>query len=100
MRLHDFALVLRPLFHFLTFSRKFRWSTKQPVPSLGKADSDRASVEAFYNFWFDFSSWREFSYLDEEDKERGEDRYERRELEKMNKVSHALFPFPSRFIYR
>ncbi|KIH54841.1 DnaJ domain protein [Ancylostoma duodenale] len=29
---------------------------------------------------------REFSYLDEEDKEKGEDRYERRELEKINKA--------------
>nr|CDJ82179.1 Heat shock protein DnaJ and Myb domain containing protein [Haemonchus contortus] len=68
------------------FERNSRWSTRQPVPSLGKADSARADVEAFYNFWFDFSSWREFSYLDEEDKERGEDRYERRELEKINKA--------------
>ncbi|KAK5978001.1 DNaJ domain (Prokaryotic heat shock protein), partial [Trichostrongylus colubriformis] len=68
------------------FERNSRWSTRQPVPSLGKIDSTRADVEAFYNFWFDFSSWREFSYLDEEDKERGEDRYERRELEKINKA--------------
>ncbi|PIO71317.1 Myb-like DNA-binding domain protein [Teladorsagia circumcincta] len=68
------------------FERNARWSTRQPVPSLGKVDSSRTDVEAFYNFWFDFSSWREFSYLDEEDKERGEDRYERRELEKINKA--------------
>ncbi|KAK6046408.1 DnaJ domain protein [Cooperia oncophora] len=68
------------------FERNSRWSTRQPVPSLGKIDSPRTDVEAFYNFWFDFSSWREFSYLDEEDKEKGEDRYERRELEKINKA--------------
>ncbi|PIO52516.1 DnaJ domain protein, partial [Teladorsagia circumcincta] len=68
------------------FERNARWSTRQPVPSLGKDESSRNDVEAFYNFWFDFSSWREFSYLDEEDKERGEDRYERRELEKINKA--------------
>ncbi|CAJ0603040.1 unnamed protein product [Cylicocyclus nassatus] len=68
------------------FERNARWSTRQPVPRLGRIDSDRKAVEDFYNFWFDFSSWREFSYLDEEDKEKGEDRYERRELEKINKA--------------
>lgn len=54
-------------------------------------------MEDFYNFWFDFSSWREFSYLDEEDKEKGEDRYERRELEKINKVLY-FFGSPLSFI--
>ncbi|KAL6738459.1 hypothetical protein Aduo_012005 [Ancylostoma duodenale] len=68
------------------FERNSRWSTRQPVPRLGNIDSERKAVEDFYNFWFDFSSWREFSYLDEEDKEKGEDRYERRELEKINKA--------------
>ncbi|KHJ98982.1 DnaJ domain protein [Oesophagostomum dentatum] len=68
------------------FERNARWSTRKPVPRLGNIDSDRKAVEDFYNFWFDFSSWREFSYLDEEDKEKGEDRYERRELEKINKA--------------
>ncbi|KJH52230.1 DnaJ domain protein [Dictyocaulus viviparus] len=68
------------------FDRNSRWSTKQPVPELGNIDSERIAVENFYNFWFDFSSWREFSYLDEEDKGKGEDRYERRELEKKNKA--------------
>ena len=48
--------------------------------------SDRISVEHFYDFWFDWKSWREFSYLDAEDKTRGEDRYERREIEKQNKI--------------
>ena len=67
-----------------------RWSTRKPVPGLGKLGSDRSDVEKFYNFWFDFSTWREFSYLDEEDKERGEDRYERREMEKMNKVCFRI----------
>uniref|UniRef100_A0A8R1HQD6 Zuotin-like zuotin homology domain-containing protein n=2 Tax=Caenorhabditis japonica TaxID=281687 RepID=A0A8R1HQD6_CAEJA len=63
-----------------------RWSNIKPVPELGKLDASREQVENFYEFWFNFSSWREFSYLDEEDKERGEDRYERREMEKQNKA--------------
>ena len=33
-----------------------------------------------------FRSWRDFSYLDSEDKTKGEDRWERREIEKQNKV--------------
>lgn len=67
----------------------FRWSTRKPVPLLGKTSTKRDDVEKFYNFWFDFQTWREFSYLDEEDKERGEDRYERREMEKINKVCQS-----------
>lgn len=44
-------------------------------------------MERFYSFWYDFKSWREFSYLDEEDKEKGQDRDERRWIEKENKVA-------------
>lgn len=47
----------------------------------------REDVERFYSFWYDFKSWREFSYLDEEDKEKGQDRDERRWIEKENKVA-------------
>ena len=27
--------------------------------------------DRFYKFWYEFDSWREYSYLDEEDKEKG-----------------------------
>ena len=43
----------------------------------------------FYKFWYNFDSWREYSYLDEEDKEKGSDREERRWIEKNNKVQRA-----------
>lgn len=43
----------------------------------------------FYRFWYEFESWREFSYMDEEDKEKGSDRDERRWIEKNNKVQRA-----------
>lgn len=43
-------------------------------------------MDHFYNFWYDFESWREFSYLDEEDKDKGQDREERRWIEKQNKT--------------
>lgn len=53
---------------------------------MGDKTSDRAYVDKFYDFWFNWSSWREFSYLDSEDKTKGEDKWERREIEKINKV--------------
>ena len=68
------------------FQRNARWSNIRPVPELGDEKSDRETVEDFYDFWYNFDSWREFSYLDEEDKEKGEDRYERKWIEKQNKV--------------
>ncbi|KAI1713986.1 dnaJ domain-containing protein [Ditylenchus destructor] len=77
----NFFEVLAPV-----FARYARFSNNQPVPLLGDANSSRDAVDHFYEFWFDFSSWREFSYLDSEDKSKGEDRYERREIEKMNKA--------------
>ena len=46
-------------------------------------------IEHFYDFWYNFDSWREFSYLDEEDKEKGEDRDERRWIDKQNKAERA-----------
>ncbi|XP_067938121.1 dnaJ homolog subfamily C member 2-like [Watersipora subatra] len=67
------------------FERNARWSKSKRVPPFGTADSSRDTVDEFYTFWFSFDSWREFSYLDEEDKEKGSDRYERRMIEQDNK---------------
>ncbi|KAH8239367.1 hypothetical protein KR032_003577 [Drosophila birchii] len=70
------------------FTLNGRWSeAKAPVPAFGEVDAKREEVERFYNFWYDFKSWREFSYLDEEDKEKGQDRDERRWIEKENKAA-------------
>uniref|UniRef100_A0A0N4Z3P0 DnaJ homolog subfamily C member 2 n=1 Tax=Parastrongyloides trichosuri TaxID=131310 RepID=A0A0N4Z3P0_PARTI len=68
------------------FERNARFSKKPKVPHFGDMSSSREEVERFYDFWLHFESWREFSYLDEEDSSKGEDRYERREIERMNKV--------------
>lgn len=43
-------------------------------------------MDNFYNFWYEFESWREYSYLDEEDKDKGQDREERRWIEKQNRT--------------
>lgn len=69
------------------FERNARWSIKKRVPGLGKPDENFEDVEHFYSFWYDFETWREFSYLDEEEKEKGENREERRWIEKQNKAA-------------
>ncbi|CAL4078225.1 unnamed protein product, partial [Meganyctiphanes norvegica] len=71
------------------FEQNARWSTRRHIPLLGKSDDTKQKVNRFYDFWYDFDSWREFSYLDEEEKEKGQDREERRWIEKQNKVERA-----------
>ncbi|XP_062339031.1 dnaJ homolog subfamily C member 2 [Osmerus eperlanus] len=71
------------------FERNARWSSKKHVPKLGTMDSTFEEVDHFYSFWYNFDSWREFSYLDEEEKEKAECRDERRWIEKQNRASRA-----------
>merc|ERR1712018_621521 len=66
------------------FDRNSRWSVKRVGAKMGTMESTRNEVDKFYKFWYDFDSWREYSYLDE-DKEKGSDREERRWIEKNNK---------------
>ena len=81
-------------FYVLKFSSNLinfptRWSIKKPVPKLGGENSTFDEVNDFYTFWYDFDSWREFSYLDEESKESAQDRDERRWIDKQNKSARA-----------
>merc|ERR1712106_1117660 len=78
---NDFFKVFVP-----KFEDNSRWSSKSPVPVLGDSESSRQDVDQFYTFWYDFDSWREYSYLDEEDKEKAGDKWERREIDKINKA--------------
>ena len=48
------------------FEREARYSKEQPVPPLGTYDAPKEEVEGFYDFWYNFDSWRSFEYLDKE----------------------------------
>lgn len=71
------------------FERNSRWSIRKPVPKLGDETISFDELNEFYSFWYDFDSWREFSYLDEESKESASDRDERRWIDKQNKAARA-----------
>ncbi|PSN53630.1 DnaJ subfamily C member 2 [Blattella germanica] len=72
-----------------TFDLNARWSEKMPVPKLGNDSTPREHVERFYSFWYNFQSWREYSYLDEEEKDQAQGREERKWIEKQNKATRA-----------
>ncbi|EIW79835.1 DnaJ-domain-containing protein [Coniophora puteana RWD-64-598 SS2] len=71
------------------FEREARFSKKQPVPMLGQYEDGKAAVEGFYNFWYDFDSWRSFEYLDKEVNEGSDSRDDKRYTEKKNKSERA-----------
>lgn len=66
------------------FARNGRWSTVQPIPSLGDNDTDIGTVDSFYDFWWSFKSWREFPHADEFDLEQAESREHKRWMERQN----------------
>ena len=67
------------------FSQNAQWSMQKNVPLLGSETDSIDDVNDFYNFWYDFKSWREYSYLDEEERDKAENKDERRYVDKLNK---------------
>lgn len=66
------------------FKAEARFSKNHPVPSFGNADSTKEQVEDFYNFWYNFDSWRSFEYLDEDVPDDNENRDQKRHMERKN----------------
>merc|ERR1712060_285603 len=56
----------------------------QPVPDLGDEKTDMNKVHKFYDFWFNFETWRDFSMHDEYNTEEAEFREEKRWMERQN----------------
>ncbi|KAG8718170.1 hypothetical protein FRC09_013066 [Ceratobasidium sp. 395] len=71
------------------FDREARFSKKQPVPPLGPIDAPKAEVEEFYNFWYNFDSWRSFEYKDKEINEGSDNRDDKRYTDKKNRTERA-----------
>lgn len=76
----NFYDFLRPI-----FKRNAKWSVVKPVPDIGDENTDIKTVKQFYDFWYSFTSWRDFSCQNEYDYEQAECREERRWMEKENK---------------
>ena len=49
------------------FELESRFSNIQPVMELGDMNAPKQHVERFYEFWYNFDSWRTFEWLDKDD---------------------------------
>ncbi|KIM34409.1 hypothetical protein M408DRAFT_325816 [Serendipita vermifera MAFF 305830] len=67
------------------FEMEARFSKTQPAVPLGSEDASKEEVEAFYDFWYNFDSWRSFEYRDKEVNEGSDSRDDKRYTLKKNK---------------
>ncbi|KAF8246268.1 DnaJ-domain-containing protein, partial [Wilcoxina mikolae CBS 423.85] len=71
----------------LVFAAEGRFSKKQPVPRFGNEKSTKEEVDEFYNFFYNFDSWRTFEYLDEDVPDDNENRDQKRHVERKNNAA-------------
>ncbi|KAJ3439735.1 DNAj [Anaeramoeba flamelloides] len=74
---------------FYVFANNSRWSDNKAAPQLGDKKTSIEKVFEFYEFWMNFKSWRDFSYLDKYDEEDAENREEKRWMNKQNMRERA-----------
>jgi len=75
----EFLKVYRPV-----FERNARFSNKLPVPDVGTPASTLAELEAFYKWWHNFDSWRDFNHDLKHNLDVADGRDERRYMEVEN----------------
>ncbi len=66
------------------FALNSRWAVSDRVPSLGSETTSMDEVHQFYNFWYSFKTWRDFSFDLEYDTDQAECREEKRWMERQN----------------
>lgn len=66
------------------FKSEGRFSRIQPVPKFGDENSTKEEVDTFYNFFYNFDSWRSFEYQDEDVPDDNENRDQKRHVERKN----------------
>ncbi|KAI8365973.1 uncharacterized protein BYT42DRAFT_148760 [Radiomyces spectabilis] len=79
----DFFTTFQPIFDF-----ESRFSKAKDVPRLGDMNTTEDEVVRFYDFWFNFDSWRSFEYLNK-DEDEGETRDDKRQIAKKNRAEQA-----------
>jgi DnaJ family protein C protein 2 len=67
------------------FLKNSIWSKKKPIPKIGDMKTPLHKVRIFYQFWFNFETWRDFSVEGEYNLEEAGSRYEKRQMLKENK---------------
>jgi len=71
------------------FLKNSIWSKQKPVPKIGDKNTTLDKVHRFYQFWYNFESWRDFSVDGEYNLEEAGNRYEKRQMLKENKKMKA-----------
>eukprot|EP01006_Ploeotia_vitrea_P036562 TRINITY_DN66033_c4_g1_i1.p1 TRINITY_DN66033_c4_g1~~TRINITY_DN66033_c4_g1_i1.p1 ORF type:complete len:736 (-),score=491.07 TRINITY_DN66033_c4_g1_i1:75-2282(-) len=77
----EFFRVYRPVFQR---NAQFASVPRQQVPQLGDMSTPYEQVDKFYDWWFNFQSWRTFKHEDEHNVEEAASREERRWMERQN----------------
>ena len=71
------------------FLRNSVWSKRKPIPKIGDMKTPLDKVKRFYQFWYNFDTWRDFSVEGEYNVDEASCRYEKRQMLKENKKLKA-----------